>query len=143
MRELVGDGMATIEESLTALEDIVGHVEDANAGVQSINEATDEQANSAQEVVAMVDDVVTLSEETNQEAANVSAAAEEQTASVTQIAQSAQSLTDEATHLQEMVSAFEVDERSTAPSGHGRGDATTGTERGVTATDGGEPTRST
>jgi methyl-accepting chemotaxis protein len=109
MRELVAGGMTTIDESLTALEDIVAHVEDAHSGLQSISEATDEQADSTQEVVGMVDDVATLSEETNQEAANVSAVAEEQTGSVTQIAQSAQLLTDEAAQLQQMVDSFEVD----------------------------------
>lgn len=77
-------------------------------GPPPINDATDEQADSTQEVVSMVDEVASLSEDTNEEASSVSASAEEQTASVTQIADNAQSLTEQAGQLQEMVAAFEV-----------------------------------
>lgn len=138
MRDLVGDGMETIDESLTALEDIVAYVEDANTGVQSINDATDEQADSTQEVVSMVDDVATLSEQTNEEATNVSAAAEEQTASVAQIAENAQSLTDQAAELQGMVEAFEVGNGSTALEGSPEESATADMDTGPMAADGGD-----
>ncbi|WP_136716429.1 methyl-accepting chemotaxis protein [Halorientalis salina] len=110
MRERVEGGRETIGDGLGALDDIVAEIEAANDGVQSISDATDEQAASSQEVVAMVDDVTSVSEETTSEAQNVSAAAEEQTAAITQIAENAESMSGRASELESLVAEFEVDD---------------------------------
>lgn len=101
-------GSETIDDALGALDDIVDRVETANASVQSINEATDEQAASTEEVVTMADEVRDLSNETAEEAQDVSAAAEEQTASVTQVANLAGDLEDRVAELNTLLSEFEA-----------------------------------
>ncbi|APW98651.1 chemotaxis protein [Halobiforma lacisalsi AJ5] len=112
MQSEVEHGRETIDETVSALEEMVEQVADANAGIQSINEATDDQAASAQEVTTMVDDVTSVSDRTAKEAANVSAAAEEQTSAVERIATGSESLSGRADELRTLVSRFETDGNS-------------------------------
>ncbi|SDR26090.1 methyl-accepting chemotaxis protein [Natronobacterium texcoconense] len=110
MQSGVENGRETIDETVDTLERIVDAVEDANASVQSINEATDDQADSAQEVASMVDDVTEVSERTADEAQNVSAAAEQQTSAIQEIAGNAESLSGRAEELQTLVGRFSTTE---------------------------------
>lgn len=108
MRRTIQSGRDTIEESLSALETIAQQVNEANDGVQSISDATDDQATSTQEVAKMIEDVVSISEQTNTEAKTVSEAAEEQTAAVSQIAESVAELDDLVVDLSSQLNSFEV-----------------------------------
>ncbi|WP_336036825.1 methyl-accepting chemotaxis protein [Halobacterium yunchengense] len=109
IQDRVGDGVETVERTREALEAVVDAVESADAGVQEISHAMDEQASSVADVAGAVDDVVALGEETADEAENAAAAAEEQAATLSEVTESAQSLSDRAAALRERVAAFEVD----------------------------------
>ncbi|ELY69657.1 methyl-accepting chemotaxis sensory transducer [Natronobacterium gregoryi SP2] len=108
MQSGIENGRETIDETVDTLERIVAAVEDANASVQSINEATDDQAASTQKVAARVDDVTAVSERTAAEAQNVSAAADQQSSAVRQIAENADSLSGRAEELQTLVDRFDT-----------------------------------
>jgi len=124
MREMqtrVGDGLEAVTGAVDEFETVVSEIEEANAGVQEIDDATDEQASSTQEVVTMVDDVTGISEETSAEAQNVSAAAEEQTSSLTEVAGKVEQLSDRALDLQDVLAEFTVDTATDPrPAGPGR-----------------------
>ncbi|WP_049923642.1 methyl-accepting chemotaxis protein [Halopiger djelfimassiliensis] len=108
MQRDVADGTETIDESLAALEGIADDVQEANDGVQSINDATDEQARTSQQVVSMVDDATELSERTLRETSSVAAAAEEQTATISELSTAVDSLSDTAAELNGQLAEFTV-----------------------------------
>ncbi|OVE85996.1 methyl-accepting chemotaxis protein [Natronolimnobius baerhuensis] len=110
MQEELLDGTETIAESLSVLTTVADRVQEANEGVQSINDATDEQATTSQQVVAMVDDATDQSEQTLQETTSVAAAAEEQTATIGELSDAAGSLSQTATELNSQVAAFTVEQ---------------------------------
>ena len=106
------------------VEDMKGYARrvSSSSGVQSINEATDQQAESTQETVSMIDEVAEVSAETASEAQNVSAAAEEQTAAIGQISASAESLSSRADELRTLADEFEAREAAAAEAGTGVAD---------------------
>jgi len=106
--ERVDTGSETIEAALASLGDIGEQVTEANASVQSISEATDEQAASTEEVVTMTDEVEELSSRTATEAQQVSAAAEEQAASVSEVAGLADDLDGQVSELNDLLAQFET-----------------------------------
>lgn len=108
MQTDVTEGVDTVEESLSALEEIATAVKQANESIQSIDEATDEQAATTQQVVEMVDQAAEDSERTESEAESVAAAAEEQTATVSEVSQASQGLSKQATDLANLVEDFTV-----------------------------------
>lgn len=111
MREMgdrVSSGTVTIEDALSALDEIVQHVDEANGGIQEISEAADDQATSTEEVVSMVDEVTEVAQQTSNEAGSVSAAAEEQTSSLSEVTQNIQAVNQRADDLQEMLKDFSV-----------------------------------
>ncbi|MXV63585.1 methyl-accepting chemotaxis protein [Natronorubrum sp. JWXQ-INN-674] len=110
MREQVDDGADVVDDGIEAIDAITEQVAEANAGVQSINEATDEQARASERVVTMVDEATDSSEETKTETENVAAAAEEQTATVSDVSTGAQSLTEMADDLRRSLDEFTVSE---------------------------------
>ena len=123
MREVgsrVSTGTDTVSASLTALDDIVDGIEDANSGVQEIDHATTEQANSTEGVLALVDEASSLSDRTSDEVSSVSAAAEEQTASLSEVSRSIDTLTGVAEDLSQLLDGFDVDDGSTMSDGTGR-----------------------
>jgi methyl-accepting chemotaxis protein len=67
MQEIARGFNRTIDELESTLVDIVEMVSEADTGVQSINEATNQQAESTQEVVTTVEEVASISEETTAE----------------------------------------------------------------------------
>jgi methyl-accepting chemotaxis protein len=114
LEDRVDAGSDTIEDALAALDDIVEEVAAANAGVQSISEATDEQAASTEEVVTMTDEVRELADETATDAQQVSAAAEEQAASVSSVAERAADLDDRVADLNDLLAQFETNAAAAA-----------------------------
>nr|WP_241175250.1 methyl-accepting chemotaxis protein [Natronolimnobius sp. AArcel1] len=123
MREQVDEGADVVDDGIEAIDAITEQVEEANAGVQSINEATGEQARANERVVTMVDEVTEISEETKSETETVAAAAEEQAATVSDVAAGANSLTDMADDLSTSLEAFDVSEDSAATDGDRSGTA--------------------
>jgi len=104
----VTEGIVTVEDAIESLEEIVDVVDEANTGVQSINEATDDQAASTEEVVSMTDEIGTASERTNEETEDVAAAAEEQTSSIDEVTTQILDLSEQATDLRSLLDEFEV-----------------------------------
>ena len=109
MRDEIEEGRDAVDETVGTLESIAEKIDAANSGIQSINDATDEQAQSTQNVVEMVEEASEVSDQTAQESQNVSAAAEEQTSAIEQISASAGSLSQRAERLGELAARFETD----------------------------------
>lgn len=131
MKESVERGAETIEETIRMFDDIAAAIDDVDAGVKEISDATDDQAASTEEVVAMVDEVSSVAEETAAEASNVSAAAEEQTASLADAGENVENLSKIADELNELVAQFEVAHDAGATA------ATGASSKASTAADGG------
>jgi len=110
MQSDIQAGRETVNETVDTLEAISEKISAANEGIQSINNATDDQANSTQQVVSMVDEVSTVSDQTAEEAQNVSAAAEEQTSAIQQISNTARSLSERAEELEGLTQRFDTGE---------------------------------
>jgi methyl-accepting chemotaxis protein len=107
-RERVAEGIDTVEAALGALDDVVDHLEDADTGARSIDDATDEQAAASQQVVVMAEEVADISEATADESSTVAAAAEEQAASLSEVSDGIDTLSRRASDLRELLSRFEV-----------------------------------
>ncbi|WP_336325309.1 HAMP domain-containing methyl-accepting chemotaxis protein [Halovenus sp. HT40] len=106
--ERVKTGTDTIEAALGDLDEIVDMIEDVNAGIQEISNATDDQASSTTEAVELVDDVTQLAQETNDEASSVSAATEQQTASVESVTDRIDSLATSTQELSAYLDRYDV-----------------------------------
>jgi methyl-accepting chemotaxis protein len=109
MGERLDEGVETVEAATESLDDIVEKVEEANVGVQSINDATDEQASSTEEVVAMVDDVGDISQTNASKAQTAAAGVEQQTATLSDVTGQIQDLSAQSADLRDLLAAFEVD----------------------------------
>jgi len=114
MSERVDNGKETVENATEALSEIVTQVEDANSGIQTISDATNEQAASMEEVVSMAEEVGSISEETSTQSENVAASAEEQAASISEVTNSIQSLSSQASDLKDLVDQFDTAAESTS-----------------------------
>ncbi|MFP9059657.1 methyl-accepting chemotaxis protein [Natrialbaceae archaeon A-chndr2] len=99
----------SIENAVTALDEIAAYAQRTNDGVQEISAATEEQAASTQEAVAMVSSATQIAETTSRESQHVAAAAEEQTSALSEVSSSASSLADQAAHLSEALEKFDTD----------------------------------
>jgi methyl-accepting chemotaxis protein len=108
MSDQVDRGRETVAEAVDAFEAVVDEIEDVNAGIQSIDDATDDQAASTEAAVSMVDRVDEISDETAAGAQQSAAATEEQTASIDEVTDSIGSLSDDATNLADRLEQFEV-----------------------------------
>lgn len=106
--ERISTHRSAVEASVTALEEISSFADRTNDGIQEISAASDQQATATQEVVTMTDDVTAISEETSAEAETVAAAAEEQTASVVDVSRNAETLSERARELSDLLSSFDV-----------------------------------
>ncbi|WP_312911412.1 methyl-accepting chemotaxis protein [Natronosalvus caseinilyticus] len=98
----------SIENAVTALDEIAEYAQRTNDGVQEISAATEEQAASTQEAVAMVSNATEISQATSNESQHVAAAAEEQTSAISEVTTSASSLTDQASQLSAALERFET-----------------------------------
>jgi methyl-accepting chemotaxis protein len=116
-QERIVDGVETVEHTVDSLETIVEHTEELDRGIQEIDEATAEQADTAQEVMGMIDHLTAISEETSSQANTVAEAADEQTDSITEVARNAESLRARATELSNLLDRFDADAMNAAGSG--------------------------
>ena len=79
------DGTETVEEAIDALERIIEYTEEVDVGIQEIDDATEEQARTAQNVMGLIDDLTEISRETATEADSVADAARDQTESIEEV----------------------------------------------------------
>jgi methyl-accepting chemotaxis protein len=105
----VDTGTETVGEALDAFDGIVDDIEDATTGMREIDRATDEQAESTQEVVSMVEAVGDISDDTAAEATAVADAATEQVGAVDSVDASVTELSERASELGTALEAFTVD----------------------------------
>ncbi|MFB6189648.1 MAG: methyl-accepting chemotaxis protein [Halapricum sp.] len=120
MNDSVETGSRTVEEAIDVFEEIATSIEEIRSGVGEISDATDDQAASTEEVVTMIDEVSSVAEQTAAEASNVSAATEEQASSVTGVSDNAQTLTQKAEELRDLVEQFETDDEPDSREDHRR-----------------------
>ncbi|MFC4405445.1 methyl-accepting chemotaxis protein [Haloarchaeobius iranensis] len=104
----------SIEQAITALDEVAAYAQETNEGVQEISAATEQQAATTEEVVAAVEDAAGIAAQTTEETETVAAAAEEQTANVTAVSETVEQLSHRAASLSEMLRGFDVDDAGTA-----------------------------
>ncbi|ELZ92995.1 MCP domain-containing signal transducer [Haloferax mucosum ATCC BAA-1512] len=109
MRARVTEEADAVENAIESLDGVVERVESTHQNVSEIDHATDEQADSAQEVLAMADEVASIGEETTSEAESVSAAVEEQAARLQEVAAVASDLVASADDLDDALAQFDTD----------------------------------
>ncbi|WP_229114843.1 methyl-accepting chemotaxis protein [Halapricum desulfuricans] len=116
--ERITDGVETVTETVDALETIVERTEDADAGIQEIDDATAEQARTAQEVMQTIDDLSAISRQTAQEADTVASATDDQERAIAEVSDSASDLRQRAADLEQLLERFSVETAaSTGPTG--------------------------
>nr|WP_245977562.1 HAMP domain-containing methyl-accepting chemotaxis protein [Halopiger aswanensis] len=125
MRERVIEGAETVEQSVSAFEEIEAEVSAADHGVQEINDATDAIADSTQDLVPMAEDVTALSDRTAREAAAVAESVSDQTAAIATVSRNANDLSERSRTLRDLLDEFaidrgEIDGTASLESGAGR-----------------------
>jgi methyl-accepting chemotaxis protein len=103
------EGVATVEETVGALERIVDRVERTNEGVQEINRSTDAQAEAAGEATTMVEDVAATSQQTAADSEAAAETTEAQAAAVREVFDLIDGLSERADTLSETLRETEVD----------------------------------
>ena len=101
-------GTETVEDAIEALERIVEYTEEVDVGIQEIDDATEEQAHTAQNVMELIDELTDISQQTASEADSVANAAERQTESIGEVADSSQELRESAKALDDLLDRFSV-----------------------------------
>lgn len=114
MRDGVRDGAADVEGALQSLDDIVEQIEETNASVHEITDATGGQAASAQEVLATADEIASIAEEMAGEAGAVATAAEGQTTTLGEVDGRMQSLSSDTGRLVALLDRFDARESAAA-----------------------------
>lgn len=135
----VRDVEANMERSATAVRDAVEAFEqvadnavETNSGIQEISTAADEQAASTEETVSMAEEVSTISAKTAGEADDAAKAANQQVAAMENATSATDTLSEQASQLQDLLSGFSV----------GTATPTTSATAGdVAVGDGGHPSR--
>lgn len=110
MRDSVEEGMGSIKTGLSAVEDIANQIEEANESIQEIDSAVDQQAGAAENVLDEVTEVSQVSESASEEAQEVASSLNEQTTAIQEISTSADSLSDKALKLDELLDELDVRE---------------------------------
>jgi methyl-accepting chemotaxis protein len=108
-QERITDGVATVEDAVDALETIVEYTEELDTGIQEIDDATAEQARTAQEVMGTIDHLTAISQQTSSEANTVAEAADEQTDSIDEVTNNAEALQARAQELSNLLDRFEAE----------------------------------
>jgi methyl-accepting chemotaxis protein len=114
MQSSLTDGIETVESALASLERLGERVQRANESVQSISDATDEQATASQDVVSMVEAVTEIGERTAADADEAADAVATQSDQIDRIASSADRLSTDAADLRTELDRFETDADPTA-----------------------------
>jgi len=108
-QQKVDAGTETVEAALAAFDSIVDDIETATGGIREIDRATDEGADSTQQVVAMVEGVDDISARTADQAAGVADTTGEQVAAVSDVESEVTRLAQQASDLREVLATFQVD----------------------------------
>ncbi|RLM59841.1 methyl-accepting chemotaxis protein [Halobellus sp. Atlit-31R] len=104
----VKSSVETVGEAIEEFESIVGDVEGIDASIREVSNATDQQADSSQDVAARVDEVANISEETTAQTATAVEDATQQSASLAELETQASDLCGRANDLDELVDSFEI-----------------------------------
>ncbi|MFD1588979.1 methyl-accepting chemotaxis protein [Halorientalis brevis] len=108
-QERITDGVATVENTVESLETIVEYTEELDTAIQEIDDATAEQARTAQEVMEVIDHLTAISQQTSAEANTVADAADEQTDSITEVSENAEALRARARELTNLLERFDAE----------------------------------
>ncbi len=109
----VDTGTETVGDALAAFDSIVADIEAATGGMRDIDGATDDQAESTQEVVTMVETVGDISTRTADQAAGIAETTNEQVAAVGAVEDEVVELADQAGDLQQLLATFDIDSDDT------------------------------
>jgi methyl-accepting chemotaxis protein len=112
MEARIHEGTETVQETVDSLERVIEKVDETDAGIREIDDATSSQADSTQEVMSMVEDVASISEETTAESEDVAAASEEQTSALGEVSNTVSSVADQAEDLSRLLEQFDVSQQS-------------------------------
>jgi len=102
----VDRGVKTIERSTELLLKMIEQIEEANNGIQSISDATNDQASSTEQTVALIDEVADLSDQSADEANEVVGLVESQADELSRVTGRIDSLTEQATQLRQQLDSF-------------------------------------
>ena len=105
----VDRGSETISETIDAIEDVVEETVRVNTGIQEIDEAAQQQAQSVQEVSGLIDDVSDIAGDTATEADRIATDATRQREAVDDVTDSVRSFAEETTRLREYLGTFETE----------------------------------
>ncbi|SHH11886.1 methyl-accepting chemotaxis protein [Halobaculum gomorrense] len=118
----IREGATAVEEVSDALSTVADNTEETNHGVQEISDATEDQAASTEEAVAMIEPVTEISRQTAEDAESTAETAGDQAESMAAVSAETDALSTQATHLQDLLRAFDVSDGDEAP-GDGGTDA--------------------
>jgi methyl-accepting chemotaxis protein len=123
VRESMLAGAEEVTETRDIFEDVVDYVEEANGGIQAIDDATDQQTTATEEIASMVDEVGDVSGQTARDTGDLAAAAEQQTASISSVTDRIDTLADDATRLRRLTGEFAIRDGDSTSGGGGAGDS--------------------
>ncbi|MEY7851921.1 methyl-accepting chemotaxis protein [Natrarchaeobius sp. A-rgal3] len=109
MQAVIEDGMAAFDDGIDSLESVEEHVEQTVDGVSEINEATDHQASSTEEIASIAEDVAAASGENVEEAERVAAIAEEQTLALGEMSVQTKMLSMRSTQLVALFEEYDTE----------------------------------
>lgn len=101
-------GTETVGDAIESLERIVEYTEEVDVGIQEIDDATEQQAHTAQNVMGVIDDLTDISQETAEEADTVADAADQQATAIGEVSTSATQLRESAEALSDLLDRFTV-----------------------------------
>jgi len=104
----VKSSVETVAEAIEEFESIVDDVEGIDASIREVSNATDQQADSSQDVAARVDEVANISEETTAQTTAAVEDATQQSESLTELETQADQLCERANNLDDLVDSFEI-----------------------------------
>lgn len=110
MEETADEGMATVDDAITALSLINENVSETVDGVEEISDATDELTESAEEIAESADRMAAVSEETIDRAEGVEYIVEEVTLALGEIYVNTKNLEIETSHLVGILDWFTTDD---------------------------------
>jgi methyl-accepting chemotaxis protein len=110
----VRDSADTVAEAQEALETVVEQTETTEQGMAEIDQATDDQAASAEQVSSMVAAVAETAGDTDDLTRDAGEAAREQNDAITGVTETAESLSERAARLDELLSTFDLSESDEA-----------------------------
>lgn len=106
MNDRIVEGSEAVAETGDVLADIVDRANEANAGIQSITDATDDQARTIELVVSTVEQVGEVSEQTVADTSDVASMTDQQTSAITAATTQITDLSEETSELRLMIDEF-------------------------------------